>query len=135
MTLDCIWEEVKNTYGAVSLGNTNEVGGTKAYIYKGVKIKKTTDTIIILNTKRKGDYYEEINFSQYEAFFMHGLKYGAYNVLTDNYQESLDRVSSKIQEEINIRNNMKHFMALKEMRVTLIKKYTDANKIKLELLT
>ena len=30
---------------------------------------------------------------------------------------------------------MKHFMALKEMRVTLIKKYTDANKIKLELLT
>ena len=66
---------------------------------------------------------------------MHGLKYGAYNVLTDNYQESLDRVSSKIQEEINIRNNMKHFMALKEMRVTLIKKYTDANKIKSELLT
>ena len=111
MNINDIWKEIKNMYGSVNLGITSD---TESYIYKGIKFKKKLDNITIYNTKKRGDYYQ---------------------VMTDNYEESLDRISIKIQEEINIRNNMKHFMALKEMRVTLLKKYTDANKIKLKLLT
>ena len=84
--------------------------------------------ITILNTKKRGDHYEEITAEQYEAFMSYGAKYGAYQVMTDNYQDSLDKIQTKIQNEINIRNNMKHFIALKEMRTTLIQKYVDANK-------
>jgi len=132
MNINDIWKEIKNMYGSVNLGITSD---TESYIYKGIKFKKKLDNITIYNTKKRGDYYQEINPQQYDVFFEHGIKYGCYQVMTDNYEESLDRISIKIQEEINIRNNMKHFMALKEMRVTLLKKYTDANKIKLKLLT
>lgn len=132
MNLENIWFEIKNMYDSVRVGTSNEV---ESYIYKGIKIKKVLSKITILNTKKRGDHYQEITAEQYEAFMSYGAKYGAYQVMTDNYQDSLDKIQTKIQNEINIRNNMKHFIALKEMRTTLIQKYVDANKIKQELLT
>ena len=67
-------------------------------------------------------------------FETYGFEYGVYNVMTDNLQDSLKRITNKIQIEINIRNNTRHFNSLKEMRGKVLKKFLNANNHKEKLI-
>ena len=82
----------------------------------------------------KGDFYQEITEDQYEMFETYGFEYGVYNVMTDNLQNSLQRITNKIQLEINIRNNARHFNALKEMRSKVLQKFLHAKNYKEKLI-
>ncbi len=82
----------------------------------------------------KGDFYQEITKDQYTVFEKYGFEYGVYNVMTDNLQNSLQRITNKIQLEINIRNNTRHFNALKDMRGKVFKKFLEAKNYKEKLI-
>jgi len=49
-------------------------------------------------------------------------------------QNSLKRITNKIQVEISIRNNTRHFNALKEMRSKVLQKFLQANNHKDKLI-
>lgn len=130
MTRKEVWEQAQKQYGVASLTDKE----CDSYIYKGIKIMKCNGVFRIFNTKMKGDFYQEITEDQYKMFERHGFEYGVYNVMTDNLQNSLQRITNKIQLEINIRNNTRHFNALKEMRGKVLKKFLEANNYKEKLI-
>jgi len=105
MTREEVWEQAQKQHGVASLFDKE----CDSYIYKGIKIMKCNGVFRIFNTKMKGDFYQEITEDQYKMFEEHGFEYGVYNVMTDNLQNSLQRITNKIQLEINIRNNTRHF--------------------------
>ena len=53
--------------------------------------------------------------------------------MTDNLHNSLIKITNKIQLEINIRNNTRHYNSLKEMRAKVLKKLLEANNHKEKL--
>jgi len=126
MTREELWKDVQKIYGVVEMKGKE----CNSYIYKGIKIAKCEGEYIIWNTKKRGDFYEEITEKQYEAFEEHGFEYGVYQIWTDNLEGSLNKITEKIQHEINIRNNTRHFNSLKQMRVSVMQKYLKAVKNK-----
>ncbi len=119
MTRKEVWKQAQNHYGVASVSDKE----CNSYIYKGIKIMKCDGVYRIFNTKMKGDFYQEITEDQYMMFEEFGFEYGVYNVMTDNLENSLQRITNKIQLEINIRNNTRHFNALKELRAKVLKKF------------
>ena len=130
MTREEVWKQAQKQHGVASLFDKE----CDSYIYKGIKIMKCNGVFRIFNTKMKGDFYQEITEDQYKMFEEHGFEYGVYNVMTDNLQNSLQRITNKIQLEINIRNNTRHFNALKDMRGKVLKKFLEANNYKEKLI-
>ena len=57
MNLENIWIEIENMYDSVRVGTSNEI---ESYIYKGIKIKKVSNKITILNTKKRGPPGKEL---------------------------------------------------------------------------
>jgi hypothetical protein len=130
MTRKEVWEQASRQHGIASVMDRE----CDSYIYKGIKIMKCDGLYRIFNTKMKGDFYQEITEDQYEMFEAYGFEYGVYNVMTDNLQNSLQRITNKIQLEINIRNNARHFNALKEMRSKVLQKFLYAKNHKEKLI-
>ena len=116
--IEDIWQQVSTSPGNVPL---TTVKG-KSYSYKGLKVQKIKDEIKIYNTKKRGDYYSEVTSEQLNSFLEHGLRYGSYVVLLDNYQYSSNAYTERLKTEVNVRNNAKHILALKEARGNIIKK-------------
>ncbi len=125
-----LWEDVQKLYGVVGITDKE----CNSYIYKGIKISKCKGEYIIWNTKKRGDFYEEITEDQYKAFEKYGFEYGVYQIKTDNLEGSLNKITEKIQHEISIRNNTRHFNSLKQMRVNVLQRYLDAVKHKQQLI-
>tara|TARA_R110000822_G_scaffold28198_2_gene83908 strand:- start:1830 stop:2240 length:411 start_codon:yes stop_codon:yes gene_type:complete len=128
--IEDIWQQVSTSPGNVPL---TTVKG-KSYFYKGLKVQKIKDEIKIYNTKKRGDYYSEVTSEQLNSFLEHGLRYGSYVVLLDNYQYSINAYTERLKTEVNVRNNAKHFLALKEARDNIIKKYAQIRKMKNQLI-
>tara|TARA_R110000824_G_scaffold71948_9_gene184011 strand:+ start:899 stop:1297 length:399 start_codon:yes stop_codon:yes gene_type:complete len=104
----------------ISLGDTE----TEMYMYKGIKIVKALDDIRIYNTTTFSLNYQEISEDDYYFFFKNGFKPGVKYVLRKTYKDKINKINDKIQDEVNNRNNKKHYDALKVRRDNLINKYS-----------
>ena len=104
----------------ISLGDTE----TEMYMYKGIKIVKALDDIRIYNTTTFSLNYQEISEDDYYFFFKNGFRPGVKHVLRKTYKDKINKINDKIQDEVNNRNNKKHYDALKVRRDNLINKYS-----------
>ena len=115
-----LFEIARDDVMCISLGDTE----TEMYMYKGIKIVKVLDDIRIYNTTTFSLNYQEISEDDYYFFFNNGFKPGVKNVLRKTYKDKINKINDKIQDEVNHRNNKKHYDALKVRRDNLINKYS-----------
>ena len=113
-------EMARDDVMCISLGDTE----TEMYMYKGIKIVKALDDIRIYNTTTFSLNYQEISEDDYYFFFKNGFKPGVKYVLRKTYKDKINKINDKIQDEVNNRNNKKHYDALKVRRDNLINKYS-----------
>lgn len=113
-------EVARDDVMCISLGDTE----TEMYMYKGIKIVKALDDIRIYNTTTFSLNYQEISEDDYYFFFKNGFKPGVKYVLRKTYKDKINKINDKIQDEVNNRNNKKHYDALKVRRDNLINKYS-----------
>jgi hypothetical protein len=94
---------------AINYCNTANLDGFdyKARLSYGIKIVKYDDdnSIVIYNTAKGGDYYEELTEEQYDVFFKEGWKVGVLKMALERYTNKLTLIENKIKEEINGRNS------------------------------
>ena len=121
--MNTLWDDAVNDSKCVCL-NTNRY---QAYMYKGIKIVKTLNDIKIYNTRKQGLEYREITDEEYYYFLQYGFRTGVNRVLKSTYIGQIEKINNKIQEEVNSRNNKKHYDSLKHRRETLINKYSKLN--------
>ena len=81
-------------------------------ISKGIKIKKFSDRIEILDMNRGGDYYKEIDPLNYKIFYKQGWKIGCLRMAIINCVFKLKLIEEKIKTEVNTRKNDKHIQNL-----------------------
>jgi hypothetical protein len=91
----------------------------------GLKIKKFSSGIEILNCNRGGDYFKELSQREYKMVLENGWKNGALLVAMSNCQIKLDMIEEKMREEINTRKNDKYIQHLKTRREKILNKYTN----------
>lgn len=123
-SLETLWYEATTESKAANVSSSFE----DAYLYKGIRIAKRDGKIKIYNTRKAGMNYREITDEQYYEFLQNGFRKGVHAVLQSTYKEQIDKINTKIQGEVNSRNNKKHFEALKNRREFLINKYSNLNK-------
>jgi len=107
--------------------------GYQARISCGIKIVKDdeTDEVVIFNTTLGGDFYQEINKSQYKTFTTKGWLQGLHIIALTNFKTKLDKVENKIKLEVNNNNNLKHIQKLKQARERILIRYNKvSNKLK-----
>ena len=63
----------------------------------------------------------------YLFFFQNGFRPGVRNVLRKTYRDKINKLNDKIQDEVNNRNNKKHYDSLRVKRDNLINKYSNLN--------
>ena len=105
-----------------------------SYIYRGIKIIKDNETggIKILNTHNSA-IYKEFSKEEYTMIMTVGWRLGVYEMCVRNYIKTLDLLKMKIKNEINGRNNQKHYNALKDYRDLIMSKYSDVLRLKKEV--
>ena len=112
---------------AMDYCNTANLDGIdyKARLSYGIKIVKydDDDSIVIYNTAKGGDYYQEITEEQYEMFFKEGWKIGVLKMALERYTSKLSLIEQRIKEEINGRNNTNYLEFLKETRTNTLNNY------------
>lgn len=123
-----IWQQAVEDNVSVNIS----YGKKEAYIYKGVKVIKTRDCIKIVNTRTFGLDYEEIDEQLYKSFFEKGFRPGVVDVLRSSYLKRIEYLNKNIRNEINSRNNKKHYKSMKVKRAELISKYTKILKTKIK---
>jgi|TARA_R110000744_G_scaffold167359_1_gene284800 hypothetical protein len=91
----------------------------------GIKIVKYDEdqSVVIYNTGKGGDYYNELSEKEYQIFFEHGWSKGVLTIALDRYTYKLKLVEVKIKEEINGRNNARYLEFLKNTRKETLNKY------------
>jgi len=122
-SMNTLWDDAVNDKNCICLNTKRH----QAYIYKGIKIIKTLSDIKIYNTRKQGFEYKEITDEEYYYFLQYGFRTGVRKVLKGTYIDQIDKINNKIQEEVNSRNNKKHYDSLKHRRETLINKYSKLN--------
>jgi len=124
MTLEKVWEEAKTLSKSTCLSYKKE----EAYMYKGIKATKTDDDIKIFSTLSSHIKYNEMDKEDYKLFIMFGFRDAVHIFLKRTYKRKIAMLNKKIKEEVNSRNNKKHYDSLKVKRETLINKYSNLNK-------
>lgn len=107
--------------------------GYQSRISCGIKIVKDDETeeVVIFNTTLGGDFYQEINTSQYKTFTTKGWLQGLHIIALTNFKTKLDKVENKIKLEVNNNNNLKHIQKLKQARERILIRYNKvSNKLK-----
>lgn len=125
-----LFEQVKNYRRATRLDTDTH----ESYIYKGVKAMRDKETgeVAIYNCQNS-DFYTEITEDEYQLMFDKGFRYGVYSICIDHYNKTLAMLKKKISNEVNGRNNQKHYNALKEYRSFIMSKYTSIINLKKEI--
>jgi len=112
---------------ALNYCNTANLDGFdyKARLSYGIKIVKYDDdnSIVIYNTAKGGDYYEELSEEEYDMFFQEGWRIGVLKMALNRYTNKLKIIEDKIKEEINGRNNINYLDFLKQTRTTTLNNY------------
>lgn len=119
-----VWHEAVSDYNSLSLHGE----GYKAYMYRGIKIVRIENDIRIYYGNLKAIDYIEIGLNEYEIFRTLGYRVGTHKIVQDNYRAQISIINEKIKEEVNTRNNKKHYNALKMRRDNLINKYSEISK-------
>ena len=116
-----IFEEAMNYCNTANLDGIDY----KARLSYGIKIVKydDDDSIVIYNTAKGGDYYQELTEEQYEMFFKEGWKIGVLKMALERYTSKLSLIEQRIKEEINGRKNANYLEFLKETRTNTLNKY------------
>ena len=123
-----MYSELHNIFEeAMDYCNTANLDGIdyKARLSYGIKIVKydDDDSIVIYNTAKGGDYYQELTEEQYDMFFKEGWKVGVLKMALERYTSKLTLIEQKIKEEINGRNNANYLNFLKETRTQTLNNY------------
>lgn len=123
-----MYTELHNIFEeAMNYCNTANLDGIdyKARLSYGIKIVKYDDdnSIVIYNTAKGGDYYQELTEEQYDMFFKEGWKVGVLKMALERYANKLTLIENKIKEEINGRNNANYLNFLKETRTQTLNNY------------
>ena len=123
-----MYSELHNIFEeAMNYCNTANLDGIdyKARLSYGIKIVKYNDddSIVIYNTAKGGDYYQELTEEQYDMFFKEGWKVGVLKMALERYTNKLTLIENKIKEEINGRNNANYLNFLKETRTQTLNNY------------
>lgn len=123
-----MYSELHNIFEeAMDYCNTANLDGVdyKARLSYGIKIVKydDDDSIVIYNTAKGGDYYQELTEEQYDMFFKEGWKVGVLKMALERYTSKLTLIEQKIKEEINGRNNANYLNFLKETRTQTLNNY------------
>ena len=123
-----MYSELHNIFEeAMNYCNTANLDGIdyKARLSYGIKIVKYDDdgSIVIYNTAKGGDYYQELTEEQYDMFFKQGWKVGVLKMALERYTNKLTLIENKIKEEINGRNNANYLNFLKETRTQTLNNY------------
>lgn len=123
-----MYTELHNVFEeALSYSNTANLDGIdyNARLSYGIKIVKydEDDSIVIYNTSKGGDYYQELTEEQYDMFFKQGWKVGVLKMALERYTNKLTLIENKIKEEINGRNNANYLNFLKETRTQTLNNY------------
>jgi hypothetical protein len=103
-----------------------------SYIYKGIKIVNENEGGIKIYTSHFGDIYREISKEDYAFFLSFGFRSGVYMLCLRNYNNILNVIKTKVKNEINSRNNQRHYNALREQREHYMNKYALVIKLKKE---
>lgn len=123
MRLEEVFTEAQDHQKSTNLSWRDE----EAYMYKGIKICKLYDDIKIFSAFNANFQYRELNDEEYSRFNMLGWVDAVHLIVKRMYKKSIDIVNKKIKNEINTRNNKKHYDSLKRKRETLINKYSNLN--------
>jgi len=121
-----VWSEAVSDYDSLSLHGKDY----EAYMYKGIKIINTDQEIKIYYGNLKAIGYIEVGPEEYETFRVFGYRFATHKIVQDNYRRKIVNLNQKIKEEVNTRNNKKHYDALKVKRNNLINKYSEISKTK-----
>ena len=107
-----------------------ETKHTLGYIVHGTKLlyDKPTDTIIILNLTRSGDFFAEMREDEYKIFYQNGWKAGVLMMALKNYNRKLMVIETKIKAETNSRKNEKHVRKLKDSRRRFLNLYAETKR-------
>jgi uncharacterized protein (DUF927 family) len=115
-----IWNQAKEDHSSVRLENKNY----ESYIFKGIRISKNSEGIRIYYVNLKAIDYLEIDRSSYDIFKEQGYRDAIYKILKISYKRQITDVNEKIKQEVNYRNNKKHYDSLKLIREELLSKYS-----------
>ena len=104
-----------------------ECDKTKSFVMRGTKIMydKPTDTIILLNLTKSGDWFSKMKEDEVFIFKKNGWEKGVYMTALKNYSRKLLNIETTIKGEINTRKNEKRFRKLKESRRRYLNKYAE----------
>ena len=119
-----VWEEAVSEYKSLSLHGKDY----QAYMYKGIKIIKTNQDVRIYHGNLKASGYIEISPEEYEVFRTVSYRTATHNIIQDGYKRKIFNLNERIKEEVNTRNNKKHYEALRVKRTNLINKYSEISK-------
>jgi hypothetical protein len=97
----------------------------ESILYKGIKIISNKEGIKIYNTKKGTLDYREVDYNDYLYFLDKGFRNGVYHILKRTYKDQIEIINTKIQSEVNQRNNKKHYDYLKLKRDNILNKYTQ----------
>lgn len=115
-----LFNQAKNFKKSTPLIHKDE----ESYIYKGIKICKMNDQIILYNTFTDKMEYNLLTKEQCDILFEKGFEKGIKILTKSRYEKKIERLNECIREEVNSRNNRKHYQRLKSRRETLINKYS-----------
>lgn len=124
-SLKDLWDEASSSKKCIDLSYKTE----QSYIYKGIKICKVENEIKIYNAGKQAYIYKELSESEYQFLYDNGFIKGVHLTKMGNYKEKISVLNKKIKDEINTRNNKKHYDSLKNKRENLINKYTQISKL------
>ncbi len=123
MRLEEVFIEAQDHQKSTNLSWRDE----EAYMYRGIKISNLNNEIKIFSTNNTNIQYRELNDEEYSVFNMIGWVEGVHSTVKKIYKKSIDVINKKIKNEINTRNNKKHYDSLKRKREVLINKYSNLN--------
>lgn len=126
-TLDEIFNQAKNTYLVKDVSNGDE----EAYIYRGVRVSRVSDTVHICDAS-KGDYYgySVLDEDIIETMRTDGFDHGVYVYLYKKYSKSVSQLSGEQRIEVNTSNNSKTIKSLRNRRNDLLSRYFNLKKQK-----
>tara|TARA_Y100001973_G_C5142050_1_gene303455 strand:- start:58 stop:462 length:405 start_codon:yes stop_codon:yes gene_type:complete len=98
---------------------------SRGRLLNGIKIVEDNETkeVVILNTTKGGDYYKEIDVTEYALFKAKGWRYGIYVLSLSNYRRKLDKIEERIRLELNGRKNSKVIQMAKANRQRVMENY------------
>lgn len=119
--LNDIFEQALKDYNTANLDGKDY----ESRLSYGIKIVRYEEdnSVVIYNTARGGDYYEELNEEEYNIFIEEGWQIGVNKMALKKYTDKLELIEKKIKEEINGRNNSRYLDFLRESRTNILNKY------------